>query len=202
MPRSGGRGANRKDTMKPTTYKAIEFRGKTYEGLADLAHDYNITRSALYNRLRAGMDLERAVTSPMHQTNRYEYKGQLYTFGELSKLSGINYRTLKERIRLGMPLEEAMTRPVLSGRHTKPKEPPRPVKKRETWQPHQSVADKRKCSKCRYSERDGATYPCMYLVLHNPPERRPCEPGKDCTVFLSRTRETERRKQRAWKVNV
>lgn len=96
----------------------------------------------------------------------YEYKGKLYTLRDLCNVYGVGYGAVAyRRKKLGMSLYDALT------------------KSPENYTPKKTLA---KCPPdCRWGEWHCHEVICMYMDLNPKHERRPCKPGKDCTVYES-----------------
>lgn len=119
------------------------------------------------------------------------------TIQEWSKQYGINSETVRYRIEeRGMEPIDALTAPRL------PTNPPKKKKEEaeqsKTFIPRQSPEDKAKCKKCGWSERAGVDFPCMYMELHRPRERRGCEPGKNCIRFTPKSKKIKDQKIASW----
>lgn len=180
------------------------YDGKMYTA-EELAEMVGISTDAMQDRLTRWKDIKRAVETKPRAIKRYLYKGQYLSARQLAKMhGGITEQGMNNRLKHGMSVVDALSAPnTKPGEHhsfaRQPKQEPQkpPKQKHEEWQPHRSAADMAKCSRCRYSEKDNASNVlCMYAANHVPPHRRPCEPGKDCTVWEPKTRETEKKKQR------
>lgn len=106
---------------------------------------------------------------------------------------------MRDRLRNGMSPEQAVLEPKSNGKRITPKIVTEIKRvKRKGWQPAKSPEDIRKCKRCRYSEKIGSELCCMYAVLHSPPERRGCEPGKNCTKYEGKSKESEKIKLGEW----
>lgn len=184
--------------------RQIKYKGKTYSlrGLAEVA---GMSYATLRSRLNGGWDVEKAVTTPVSPTitRRWPFHGKLMTAPELAAIHGhISSEAMRNRLMSGMSAEQAVAEPLTKGGRfirrkedvEKPKVVPEPG-----WVPHDSPEDIRKCKKCQYSEKDsGGKVLCAFIILHDPPERRGCEPGKNCTRFAPNNKATDRKKLDRW----
>lgn len=186
---------------KPNLYS---YNGKLYT-LKEITEMYGIKPYTFLNRVRNnGWSVEKAIETKPRKFNRYLYKGQYYTTGQLAKLHGdLSPHAIRLRLEKGMTVEQIMEMPKQSGgipysvnpKVKKIKAEPKPP----DWKPHRFEADMKKCRKCAYSEKDsGGHVVCMYLVLHDPPERRGCEPGKNCTKYAPKTKKSDKVKLAKW----
>lgn len=170
--------------------KEIEYKGKLHQ-IPELARSHGLTPGTLLHRVKSGWDLETALSTPPLERGRkhfYNYHGQKLTADELAAMHGdISAQAIAKRIAAGMSVEQAVAEPKSPGK-------PMPIvdreyeikpvpEKKKTWKPHKTAADVYKCSRCKYSEKAGIEVVCAYIILHSPPERRGCDPGKNCTRF-------------------
>ena len=110
---------------------------------------------------------------------RYDIGGEVKYLSEWCRIYDRNPSTVRKRLNDGMTILEALTTPNHPG-----------SKKTET----ERLSIKKiyaKCRKCRWSENDDARPICMYLVNHQPPQRRPvsvedCVQEKPGSVFERR----------------
>lgn len=101
------------------------MRGRkyTYNGeslyLSDWAKRTNISINTLRNRIvKCGWSPERAFTEPLNLRNaKIPYKGKLYSYAALSRMSGKAWNTIYYRIKGGMSVEEALTTEIYTERH-------------------------------------------------------------------------------------
>ena len=191
--RRHGRHGKRRDMSKPNYYY---YKGNWYK-LSDLALMCNVNYCTLQSRIRCGWSVARAIETPSKGHKLYSYDGMLYTVTELAKIHGdISPNTMQMRLDSGMSVEQAVMTPKQKGiplsKAGEVKEI-KPVPEKKGFVPQRSAADIKKCKKCRYSEKDSGGYTlCAYIILHSPPERRNCEPGKNCIRFEPRTRKSDR----------
>ena len=181
----------------------IEYKGKIYT-LRQLSEETGLSKATLNSRLEAGWGIEKAVETPLRITTlrKYPYHGKMLTAAELAALHGnISAKAMRERLNNGMTPEQAVMEPKTPGgkfiqrKEVKDAEPV----SRGRFVPHISPEDMKKCKKCRYAEKDsGGRALCAYIILHDPPERRGCEPGKNCTRWEPRDKKTEQKKLNKW----
>lgn len=183
--------------------REIEYNGRIYS-LRQLAEAHDLSYATLRSRLNGGWSVDKAVNTPVAQNaqRKWLYRGKLYTAAELAAMHGhLSTPAMLQRLKHGMSPEQAVVEPLTKGgKFIKRKDVEAPEPEKTHWIPHNSPADYKKCRKCRYSERDSSsTVICMFLALHEPPERRGCEPGKNCTRFKAKNRKTEEKKLAKWK---
>lgn len=185
---------------KPNLYN---YNGQLYT-LKEISQIYGIKPYTFLTRVRNGWSVEKAIDTKPRAHKKYLYKGQYYSVGELSKLHGnLSPHGIQRRFERGMTIDQVMTMPKQSGGvpySVNPKVKKQVIEpKPALWKPHRSEADMAKCKKCRYSEKDsGGHVLCMYLDLHDPPERRGCEPGKNCKKFEPKTKKSDKMKLAKW----
>ena len=155
------------ETMSAPNY--YYYKGKYYT-LTDLAMMSGVNYCTLQSRFRTGWSVARAVETPSKGHKFYKYDGKYYTVTDLARIHG------------DIPLSKAGEVKEI-----------KPAPEKKGFVPQRSAADIKKCKKCRYSEKDSGGYTlCAYIILHSPPERRNCEPGKNCIRFEPRTRKSDR----------
>ena len=114
----------------------------------------------------------------------YAINGEVKFLAEWCKIYNAKPTTVRRRVDSGMTLLDALTAP------------PAPPDKRQAKKQVREISQKKiyaKCKKCRWSEWDDARPICMYLVNHQPPQRRPvsvedCVQEKPGSVFERRKR--------------
>lgn len=80
--------------------------------LAEWAEVTGISVTAIKTRLRRGMSLEAALSTPMAAPKRCEYNGESRTLAEWAAVVGIPAGTIRSRLKYGWPIEQAMTVPI------------------------------------------------------------------------------------------
>ena len=73
-----------------------------------LAERYGLKRSTLASRLRKGMTLEEALTTPKRETMTYVVDGERLTVRQLAQRHGLREATLRKRLSQGEPMEQAL----------------------------------------------------------------------------------------------
>lgn len=163
--------------MRP---RMVTYKGEQVS-LPELARKHGIGPQAVYDRLRRGWDIDRALKTPVKQqtVKRFEWQGQMYSAKELAKLhGGITETTMYHRLET-MSVEEAMTRPL---RKTSLKHYDAPVIKAED--PMRNKTDTKPCENCQYhgtlGNSVGSGVHCDYIGVTQ--HMRPCPPPPKCTV--------------------
>ncbi len=81
----------------------VQFRDKTYHGLAELCAEFSIQTTNVYDRLKYGMTLEEALTKPIRRTPRgtkISYRGKAYSSQiSLCREYGISVGCVREQLR-------------------------------------------------------------------------------------------------------
>ena len=90
----------------------VTFKGIT-KPLRKWAKEYGQKTDLLYRRyVKDNWDFEKALTTPVRQTARYEYRGQMYTAKELADINGyVTESTMDYRLKSGWETEIAVTTP-------------------------------------------------------------------------------------------
>lgn len=86
----------------------LNFRGKEYKTLIDLARAYNIDYHLIIGRLSAGYSLEQAIRMGASTKEVTLYGVKYKSLVHLSKEIGIRYESLENRLAEGLTLEEAV----------------------------------------------------------------------------------------------
>lgn len=100
------------------TINKISYNRKQYRKFSDLARDYNIDPKLLHRRISRGWTLNEALEIPRLESNQklnvrlYEYQNRLYSVKQLSRISGIDKKTIYKRINRGWSIEESVEIPV------------------------------------------------------------------------------------------
>lgn len=61
---------------------------------------------------RLGWTAEKAITTPVKETKKRIYKGEIKTIAELSRMYGVKETTITERIKSGWSIEDAVKKPA------------------------------------------------------------------------------------------
>lgn len=164
----------------------ITYNGQT-KTIAEWAREYGLLSGTLSYRINNGWPIEKAITQPLAPKARlYEYKGQLYTAAELAHINGkIATSTMQQRLSSGMTVEEAVEEP---NKRIRRKVRITEERQKQVFKPIEKKVDTSLCRTCIYhgsltgggGEKFGKIY-CDYIEIML--ERRPCPPGKDCTVY-------------------
>lgn len=174
----------------------IEWDGKVWTA-SDLAREYDLPPATFIDRIWRGWPVKCALTvkPKPRPVRKYYYNGQYYTVRQLAALNGeLTPDGIKYRLERGQSIKQIVETPKHPG--TQRAESKRPKKQKPgRWVPRHTAEDLARCRKCRYSEDDSNLVVCMYLANHRPPERRGCEPGKNCKRFERKTAESERKKR-------
>ena len=98
--------------------------GNEFKSVIDMCYHYNIAYVTFRKRIKSGMTLEEALTTPVMHRNRSkkpkDHLGNEYESTDaLCKHYGINTMTLKSRREKGWTLEEALTIPLGDNRRLK-----------------------------------------------------------------------------------
>lgn len=97
-----------KEYYQRTHGKAYTYHGKT-QYLTQWSEELGIPRKILSNRLASGWGIQRAFEQPVRADMRakIEYKGNIYSYAELSRKFGIRYEKFKYRMKHGYDIEDA-----------------------------------------------------------------------------------------------
>lgn len=93
--------------------REIEYDGKTYKTIAELAQYKGKDTKLIYNRLRKGWDLKKSVESGNALCTPISYKGQNYrSIKEMADKLDIPYAVLRNRLQKGQTPDEAVNTPI------------------------------------------------------------------------------------------
>lgn len=99
--------------MKNRKKGKIEYGGKAYKTIVELAQDKGKKAALIYNRIRKGWELERAVESENALCTAVSYNGQKYSsIKEMSDKLNIPYGILRNRLYKGQSPDEAINTPI------------------------------------------------------------------------------------------
>lgn len=94
--------------------KKLEYNGKEYKSVVELAKVAQVGYGTLKARLLSGMSVEEAVETKKDsrkQAQKIEYMGKEYpSMKRLAEEVGIKYSVFYERVKRGMSVEEAVRR--------------------------------------------------------------------------------------------
>ena len=98
--------------------KAIEYQGKIYKSIKELCDINGLDYKKIIYRLNNGYSIDEAVNHKYRHRRVYKekpdkrpkisYNGKEYTVAELSRISGVNERTLHSRLKSGMTIDKAL----------------------------------------------------------------------------------------------
>lgn len=144
------------------------YNGKTYRTgeLFDLVKNDGIGYHTLANRLHLGWDIDRALSEPVHKSQRklYEYNGKLfdkYQLAEISSVKNIAPNTIAERIYRGMSVEDAITRPLPPKSKHSPKKKKINTKKYNNKKNYNIIANR----KYRYNNKMYSTSELLSICI-------------------------------------
>lgn len=93
--------------LQPTDHE-----GRTFESFEQLARHYAMCPDTLKHRLKKGMSLEQALTTPVLRGQHVACKDHLgnvyYTFTDMCKHCGVKYTTFISRLNRGLSIEECL----------------------------------------------------------------------------------------------
>jgi hypothetical protein len=100
--------------------RRLTYAGETLT-LVDWSERTNITKATIWERLRRGWSVERALTTPVrpHTCTRgrqFEWDGRSLTLTAWSREVGLSTNTIRARLDRGWRLSDALTRPLQRGR--------------------------------------------------------------------------------------
>lgn len=100
----------------PTT----DHRGRSFESFEQLARNYAMCPDTLKHRLKKGLSLEQALTTPARRGQHVackDYLGNLYyTFTDMCKNFEVRYTTFISRLNRGLSIEECLRKGRISQR--------------------------------------------------------------------------------------
>lgn len=100
--------------------KMIEYQGKLFSSLGEIERFYGLTVGTLRHRLRKGMSLDEAVTTPIRSPKELknnsksitDHKGITFpSITDLAKHYGLPRGLVCQRISSGLPMEEVVRKP-------------------------------------------------------------------------------------------
>ena len=91
----------------------VDHQGRTFESFEQLARCYAMCPDTLKHRLKHGMSLEQALTTPARRGQHVACKDHLgnvyYTFTDMCNFWGAKYSTFISRLTRGLSIEECLT---------------------------------------------------------------------------------------------
>lgn len=92
--------------------KLVTYNGKT-QTASQWAREIGLNESILINRLNRGMDVEKALTMPLQQRDKYvKINNKIQNVGQWLKENNLTKSIVKTRMQNGFSLEQALTVPV------------------------------------------------------------------------------------------
>lgn len=92
----------------PTT----DHQGRAFESFEQLARHYAMCPDTLKHRLKRGLSLEQALTTPARRGQHVACKDHLgtvyYTFTDMCKFWGVKYYTFISRLNKGLSIEDCL----------------------------------------------------------------------------------------------
>lgn len=90
----------------------VDHQGRSFESFEQLARNYAMCTDTLKHRLKRGLSLEQALTSPVRRGQHVackDHKGNVYyTFTDMCKRWGAKYSTFISRLTRGLSIEECL----------------------------------------------------------------------------------------------
>lgn len=90
----------------------VDHQGRAFESFEQLARSYAMCPDTLKRRLKSGLSLEQALTTPARRGQHVHCKDHLgnvyYTFTDMCKVWGVNYYTFIARLNKGLSIEECL----------------------------------------------------------------------------------------------
>lgn len=90
----------------------VDHKGQSFESFEQLARHYAMCPDTLKHRLKKGMPLEQALTTPARRGQHVACKDHLgnvyYTFTDMCKFWGVGYSTFINRLNRGLNVEECL----------------------------------------------------------------------------------------------
>lgn len=90
----------------------VDHKGRAFESFEQLARHYAMCPDTLKHRLKKGMTLEQALTTPARRGQHVQCKDHLgnvyYTFTDMCEFWGTKYSTFVSRLNRGLSVEECL----------------------------------------------------------------------------------------------
>lgn len=93
----------------------VMYKGKQYQSIRSLAKKKNIPYHVVQMRVKKGMNIEKAIDTPVGELmgNTIEFKGKTYSsFSKLCKEYNISSSIALSRLNMGWSLEKTLTKPI------------------------------------------------------------------------------------------
>ena len=99
-------------TRSRLTLPTTDHEGQNFESFEQLARFYAMCPDTLKHRLKSGMSLEQALTTPARRGQHVQCKDHLgnvyYTFTDMCERWGVRYTTFISRLNRGLSIEECL----------------------------------------------------------------------------------------------
>ena len=99
-------------TRSRLTLPTTDHKGQSFESFEQLARFYAMCPDTLKHRLKGGMSLEQALTTPVRRGQHVACKDHLgtvyYTFTDMCRHWGAKYTTFISRLTRGLSIEECL----------------------------------------------------------------------------------------------
>lgn len=90
----------------------VDHKGRAFESFEQLARNYAMCPDTLKHRLKSGLSLEQALTTPARRGQHVQCKDHLgnvyYTFTDMCNVWGVGYSTFISRLNRGLSIEECL----------------------------------------------------------------------------------------------
>lgn len=90
----------------------VDHQGRAFESFEQLARHYAMCSDTLKHRLKRGMSLEQALTTPARRGQHVQCKDHLgtvyYTFTDMCNHWGVGYSTFISRLNRGLSIEKCL----------------------------------------------------------------------------------------------
>lgn len=90
----------------------VDHQGRIFESFEQLARHYRMCPDTLKHRLKRGLSLEQALTTPARRGQHVQCKDHqgnvYYTFTDMCQFWGVGYSTFISRINRGLSVEECL----------------------------------------------------------------------------------------------
>ena len=99
-------------TRSRLTLPTVDHQGRAFESFEQLARNYAMCPDTLKHRLKSGLSLEQALTTPARRGQHVQCKDHLgnvyYSFTDMCKFWGVKYYTFISRLNKGLSIEECL----------------------------------------------------------------------------------------------
>ena len=102
------------------TLPTIDHQGRTFESFEQLARNYKMCPDTLKHRLKCGLSLEQALTTPVRRGQHVACKDHLgtvyYTFTDMYTRWQVKYSTFIDRLNRGLSIEVCLKKDRINKR--------------------------------------------------------------------------------------